>query len=118
MAPIVLGRKEYRDKVYACWLGKNIGGTLGAPYECGKYVNNLTFYDPVPTEPLPNDDLDLQLVWLQMLEERGKTCASPTSPPTGPSTLPPILGTNMASARGTSSAACCRRSPVGSRTTM
>ncbi len=71
MAPIVLGRKEYRDKVYACWLGKNIGGTLGAPYEGAKYVNNLTFYDPVPTEPLPNDDLDLQLVWLQMLEERG-----------------------------------------------
>jgi len=71
MAGIVLGRKQYEDKVYACWLGKNIGGTLGAPYEGAKYVNNLTFYDPVPTEPLPNDDLDLQLVWLQMLEERG-----------------------------------------------
>lgn len=22
-----------RDKIYACWLGKNIGGTLGAPIE-------------------------------------------------------------------------------------
>ena len=71
MQPIILGRDEYRDKVYACWLGKNIGGTLGAPYECKKYVNDLTFYDPVPTEPLPNDDLDLQLVWLAMLEEKG-----------------------------------------------
>lgn len=67
----VLGRAEFRDKVYACWLGKNIGGTLGAPYECRKYAHALTFYDPVPKEPLPNDDLDLQLVWLQMLEERG-----------------------------------------------
>ncbi len=61
----------YRDKVYACWLGKNIGGTLGTPYEGRKYVNDLTFYDPVPTKPLPNDDLDLQLIWLKMLEDKG-----------------------------------------------
>jgi ADP-ribosylglycohydrolase len=71
METITLSRSQYRDKVYACWLGKNIGGTLGAPYECRKYVNDLTFYDPVPTEPLPNDDLDLQLVWLKMLEDKG-----------------------------------------------
>lgn len=68
---IVLARTEFRDKVYACWLGKNIGGTLGAPYETRKEVQKLTFYDPVPKEPAANDDLDLQLVWLQMLEERG-----------------------------------------------
>jgi ADP-ribosylglycohydrolase len=71
MGKIVLGRKEYRDKVYACWLGKNIGGTIGAPYECKKYVNNITFFDPVPKEPAPNDDLDLQIVWLKMLEDKG-----------------------------------------------
>ncbi len=71
MAVIVLDRADYRDKVYACWLGKNIGGTLGAPFEGKKQVNALVFYDPVPTEPAPNDDLDLQLVWLCMLEERG-----------------------------------------------
>jgi hypothetical protein len=22
---------EYKDKVYSCWVGKNIGGTMGAP---------------------------------------------------------------------------------------
>ena len=71
MGKIVLGKDEYRDKVFACWLGKNIGGTLGAPYESRKYVNNLTFYNPVPKNPTPNDDLDLQLIWLQMLEEKG-----------------------------------------------
>ncbi|MFB3882571.1 MAG: ADP-ribosylglycohydrolase family protein [Armatimonadota bacterium] len=71
MSAIVLDRAQYRDKVHACWLGKNIGGTLGAPYEGRKYANDLAFYDPVPTEPTPNDDLDLQLVWLKMLEERG-----------------------------------------------
>ena len=25
----------YRDKVMGCWQGKNIGGTLGAPFEGG-----------------------------------------------------------------------------------
>jgi len=71
MARIRLGQAEYRDKVFACWLGKNIGGTLGGPYECRKYVNCLTFYDPVPDGSAPNDDLDFQLIWLKMLEDRG-----------------------------------------------
>lgn len=71
MSAVTLGRRQYRDKVYACWLGKNIGGTLGAPYEGEKCVNDLSFYDPVPNAPLPNDDLDLQLVCLKMLEDRG-----------------------------------------------
>jgi ADP-ribosylglycohydrolase len=68
---ILLKNSEYSDKVYGCWLGKNIGGTLGAPYECSKYFNSLTFYEPVPDKPLPNDDLDLQLVWLKMIEDKG-----------------------------------------------
>ena len=66
-----IGRNEFRDKVYACWLGKNIGGTLGAPLEGLRHTHALTFYDPVPDGSAPNDDLDLQLVWLQMLEEVG-----------------------------------------------
>ncbi|HEY0866327.1 MAG TPA: ADP-ribosylglycohydrolase family protein [Fimbriimonas sp.] len=68
---LALSRDEYRDRVYACWLGKNVGGTLGTPHECKKEQLHLTFYDPVPDGALPNDDLDLQLVWLAMLEERG-----------------------------------------------
>ena len=71
MPPILLGRAEFRDKVLACWLGKNIGGTLGTPLEGQRQMHDLTFYDPVPKEPLPNDDLDIQLVWLRMLEEEG-----------------------------------------------
>ena len=71
MKPITISEQEYRDKVYACWLGKNIGGTLGAPTEGRKEILNLTFYNPVPSESAPNDDLDLQLVWLKMLQERG-----------------------------------------------
>jgi len=68
---ITLGREEFRDKVRACWLGKNIGGTLGMPHEGLRHTHALTFYDPVPEQAAANDDLDLQLVWLQMLEEVG-----------------------------------------------
>lgn len=71
MKPITISREVYRDKVYACWLGKNIGGTLGAPHEGKTAVMNLTIFDPMPTEAAANDDLDLQLVWLKMLQERG-----------------------------------------------
>ncbi len=71
MHMIQIGGKEYRDKVLACWLGKNIGGTLGAPWEGKRHTHALTFYDPVPGKAAPNDDLDLQLIWLKMLEEQG-----------------------------------------------
>ena len=71
MTGITLGREEFADRVYGCWLGKNIGGTLGCNLEGKKVVHDLTFYDPVPEEPAPNDDLDLQLVWLKMLEDKG-----------------------------------------------
>jgi len=71
VAPLTLGRREFRDRVFACWLGKNIGGTLGAPHECKRHTHALDFYDPVPSQAAPNDDLDLQLVWLACLEEVG-----------------------------------------------
>jgi ADP-ribosylglycohydrolase len=72
MTKIVLNTAEYRDKVLACWIGKNIGGTLGAPMEWRRQVNHVTFYtQELGGEPLPNDDLDIQLLWLVALEERG-----------------------------------------------
>jgi ADP-ribosylglycohydrolase len=71
MSDLVLDKARFHDKVYACWMGKNIGGTLGGPWECKRHTHALTFYDPVPDKAAPNDDLDLQLVWLKMLEEEG-----------------------------------------------
>jgi ADP-ribosylglycohydrolase len=69
---IVLNRAEYRKKVLGCWMGKNIGGTVGAPFEWKRQVNDISFYvTEQKGEPLPNDDLDLQLLWLIALEERG-----------------------------------------------
>lgn len=62
---------ELYEKVYGGWLGKNIGGTLGVPVEGVKELLDLTFYPVIPNEPLENDDLDLQLVWLHALEQYG-----------------------------------------------
>jgi ADP-ribosylglycohydrolase len=77
MNNIIIGRNEYRDKVFACWLGKNIGGTLGAPWECPRHTHALEFYDPMPSKAAPNDDLDLQLIWLKLLEDEGIDPALP-----------------------------------------
>ena len=62
---------RYAEKVLGGWLGKAIGGTLGAPCEGKKEILNLTFYDPVPAASVPNDDLDLQLVWVHALQTKG-----------------------------------------------
>ncbi len=58
-----------RRKMLACWHGKNIGGTLGGPYEGFPIVNHLTFYDPVPEGGLPNDDLELQAMYAAALDK-------------------------------------------------
>ena len=68
--------EEYLDKVYGCWLGKCVIGTLGAPYEGMKQLNHLTFKKEMIEEMLPNDDLDLQVVWLKVLEEVGCSITS------------------------------------------
>ena len=66
-----INREEFRDKVYGCWLGKNVGGTLGGPFEGRQELLDVQGYTTPSGEPMPNDDLDLQLVWLKAVEERG-----------------------------------------------
>lgn len=67
---IRINESEFRDRVYACWLGKNIGGTLGMPFEGKTDVLDLTFFTNIKAgEPAPNDDLDLQLLWLKAMQE-------------------------------------------------
>ena len=73
----ILTQKDYIDKVHACWDGKNVGGTLGAPFECLRGVFELDGYTiKLDGEPLPNDDLDLQLVWLNAAEAHGSAVNS------------------------------------------
>ena len=63
---------KYLDKVLGCWTGKNIGGTLGAPFEGRREMQNISFYaQKLNGAPAPNDDLDLQLVWLEIAELYG-----------------------------------------------
>ncbi len=71
MAQVIINRDELRDKIYGCWMGKNIGGTLGGPFEGRQDLLDVTGYVTPKGEPLPNDDLDLQLVWLKAVQEQG-----------------------------------------------
>lgn len=68
--------KTYCDKVLGCYLGKNIGGTLGAPFECYRGVYDIDFFMQDVSKPVPNDDVDLQLVWLSAIEHEGKNVDS------------------------------------------
>ncbi len=68
-----LNLEQYKDKVLGCWRGKNIGGALGAPYECMRQINHVDFYSQdLSMGPPANDDLDLQIVWLSAVEKYGR----------------------------------------------
>ena len=74
MVVVKLSLETYRDKVYGCWIGKNAGGTLGGPLEriWGQdEMFDVWWYPELPEGGIPNDDLEIQLVWLQALKERG-----------------------------------------------
>lgn len=71
-----LGYTEYLDKVYGCWLGKCISGNIGAPYEGMKQYLSLEYSSEYLNEILPNDDLDLQVLWLEVLRRKGENFTS------------------------------------------
>ncbi len=66
-----LSYEEYRKRLSGCFIGKCVGGTLGMPYEGEERLLNLTYYDPVPDEMLANDDLDLQVMFLESVRRFG-----------------------------------------------
>lgn len=68
---ISLNQQQIKDKIYACWIGKNIGGTIGTPYEGSTEFRDVKGFASEKGEPLPNDDLDLQLVFLTAMEQQG-----------------------------------------------
>jgi ADP-ribosylglycohydrolase len=67
----VLNYDDYLDRIYGGWIGKAIGGTIGARFEGQKrwieVERDSLFPDTIP----PNDDLDLQVLWLHVLEQKG-----------------------------------------------
>ncbi len=68
----IMNIQNYRKKVIACWLGKAVGGTLGQAYEGCDGPLDLNYYNPVPTDMIPNDDLDLQVLWACTLNDMEK----------------------------------------------
>ena len=63
---------EYLDKVIGCFIGKAISGNIGAPHEGVKMPLELPFLPEMINPDLPNDDLDLQVLWLDVMEEKGE----------------------------------------------
>ncbi len=61
--PPALSDDELRSRILGCWLGKAVGGTLGQNFEGLRGPLDIDFYTPVPTSMIPNDDLDLQVVY-------------------------------------------------------
>ena len=63
--------KSYYDKVLGGWIGKCAGGILGAPIEGFKRFNDIELSDSLFDKNYPNDDLDLQVLWLEMVKQKG-----------------------------------------------
>lgn len=63
--------EKYLDKVFGAWLGKSVAGTVGAPYEGRKELFDYKFHPKAIEKMLPNDDLDLQVLWLEVMEKKG-----------------------------------------------
>ncbi len=69
-ARIPLPRAVHADRIRACWMGKAIGGMAGMPYEGVPYPLDLRKI-AVPSGQIPNDDLEMQLLWLVWAEKHG-----------------------------------------------
>ena len=66
-----LNYSDYYDKVLAGWIGKSMGGVIGAPFENHKIFGQETEDNIWPKALTINDDLDIQVVWLEAMQERG-----------------------------------------------
>ena len=78
MTPLLsldIASDDFRDRVNGCWMGKNCGGTLGAPLEeaFGKPDPLDVWWYPRLEDPAasPTTTWRLQLFWLKALEEIG-----------------------------------------------
>lgn len=68
--------ENFLDKVHGCWYGKCLGGAGGAPVEGIKKLLEIQDFTEIFDPDLPNDDLDLQLLWLDVLERKGTVITS------------------------------------------
>lgn len=68
---MTLSYDDYHDKVLGGWVGKSAGGILGAPIEGLKRFNDIALSEQLFETTYPNDDLDLQVLWLDLAKLRG-----------------------------------------------
>ncbi len=61
---------SFRERVAACWVGKCLGGAIGMPFEGVPYRPSLT-PEQIVVQNVPNDDLEMQLIWLRAMEMFG-----------------------------------------------
>lgn len=71
-----LSYDRYLDKVLGGWIGKSMGGAIGARFEGYKGWIEIDPTTMFPETMPPNDDLDLQVLWLKVLEEKGPALTS------------------------------------------
>ena len=62
--------EDYIDKVRGCWVGKCLAGAIGMPFEGVPYPVAMD-EENIYISEVPNDDLELQLVWLDALKQHG-----------------------------------------------
>jgi len=67
---------DFLDKIHGCWYGKCLGGAAGAPAEGLKKLVETEDFTEIFNPDLPNDDLDIQLLWLEVLEQKGLSITS------------------------------------------
>ncbi|RPJ51392.1 MAG: ADP-ribosylglycohydrolase family protein [Chloroflexi bacterium] len=71
-----LSYDRYLDQILGGWIGKSMGGAIGARFEGYKGWTELRPEEMFPPSMPPNDDLDLQVLWLKVLEEKGPALTS------------------------------------------
>ena len=65
-----MNMQEYTDKIKGCWYGKCLGGAIGMPFEGIPFTIELE-EEQIRVSNVPNDDLELQLIWMNALKQHG-----------------------------------------------
>ncbi len=64
-----LDYERYLDQILGGWIGKSMDGAIGARFEGNKGWIEIPSEEMFPAVTPPNDDLDLQVLWLKVLED-------------------------------------------------